>query len=361
MTRCAICGNVLGENEILEETYTGFGLHICGLCREKFEVVNRAAGQEEAAYQTACAALLADERKGRSQATHRLLTDYCKNRWDAENGKEACSESTEAGTDSVPSDGQSLEDHASIGSGRDGGKAEAGQEGSTPTSGEPKDGHADRAQTAGEPETGHADSAQTSGKPEDGYADSAQTAGELEAGCTDSGIGREMKTAAGDGSGTDNGNGKADTGNGQADRKPGPDRPTAEEVIRRIYGFEGYGQTGENPGKDLKYSNVPFISRILGVVIFLGGAALSVFMGSQYKHVTLDYDSGMGLTAEYNFMVAVFGSLAFLACGLLIIFAGEYFHHQSIRTQMMEKLYGKVYDKLYGKPDEDKPEDGENV
>lgn len=98
--------------------------------------------------------------------------------------------------------------------------------------------------------------------------------------------------------------------------------------------------------KEIKSSRIALVTRICGVIIFIAGVALSVLMGFEYRHISIDYMSGGGITATYNYAIAVFGSLAFLICSLLIIVAGEHFHHQHLRTQMLEKLYDKAYDKL---------------
>ena len=98
--------------------------------------------------------------------------------------------------------------------------------------------------------------------------------------------------------------------------------------------------------KEIKPNRIALASRICGVIIFIAGTVLSILMGFEYRHISINYMSGGGITATYNFAVAVFGSLAFLLCGLLIVIAGEYFHHQHLRTQMLEKLYDKAYDKL---------------
>lgn len=97
--------------------------------------------------------------------------------------------------------------------------------------------------------------------------------------------------------------------------------------------------------KTLVKSSLGLITRVLGLLIFIGGAALSIFLGFEYRHISYNYVTGNTITG-YNFAIAVFGSLAFFICGVLVMAIGEYFYQQSLRTQMMEKLYYKLFDKL---------------
>lgn len=97
--------------------------------------------------------------------------------------------------------------------------------------------------------------------------------------------------------------------------------------------------------KTLEKSSIGLITRILGLLIFVGGTILSIFLGFEYSHVSINYVMASSVSS-YNYALAVFGSLAFFMCGLIVIVVGELMYQQSLRTQMMEKLYYKIFDKL---------------
>ena len=97
--------------------------------------------------------------------------------------------------------------------------------------------------------------------------------------------------------------------------------------------------------KALEKSSIGLITRILGLLIFVGGTILSIFLGFEYSHVSINYVMASSVSS-YNYALAVFGSLAFFMCGLIVIVVGELMYQQSLRTQMMEKLYYKIFDKL---------------
>jgi ribosome-binding protein aMBF1 (putative translation factor) len=221
MTRCAICGTVLSEEDPIREMLTGSELDVCEECNGKLSAVKEAAEeQDDEKYESACAALMEDERKGRSEAANKLLDTYCRR----------CRNPEEAVT----------EDQAN-------------------------------------------------------YAEKEEP----------------------------------------------------NSFIQQIQeSLEEEELENREIDKEIKKTNIQLVTRLVGIILFVGGTVLSIILGFLYRHMTVDY-TNMGISMEYNYAIAVFGSLAFFLCGLMVVFIGEYFHHQNIRTQMMEKLYDKAYDKLY--------------
>ena len=79
MTRCAICGKVLEDDISVKEQYTGSELEVCSECDSKLAAVKETAQDlDDNNYLEACKSLMQDERKGRSEATTKLLDVFCK-------------------------------------------------------------------------------------------------------------------------------------------------------------------------------------------------------------------------------------------------------------------------------------------
>lgn len=212
MTRCAICGNILGTEDVVKERYTGSELEVCKECDSKLEGVKETAQDlDDSNYTAACESLMQDDKKGRSEAATKLLDTYCK-----------------------------------------------------------KCKNPDYDPAEEEPNS---------------FVEQIQEAMEEE-----------------------------------------------EQDIRAAE-------------KMLEKSSIGLITRIIGLLVFVGGTILSIFLGFEYSHVSINYVTASSVSS-YNFAIAIFGSMAFFICGLIIMAIGELLYQQSLRTQMMEKLYYRIFDKL---------------